>query len=79
MWINILRMPSDYCIFRVATAEECHAWMDAFRKATYGPHPGWNVAVADPEGNFSDRETDVDAGTSPGVHQRHGSVDHDSE
>jgi hypothetical protein len=38
LWINILRMPSDYCIFRVATAEEAQSWIEVFKVATYGPH-----------------------------------------
>lgn len=34
-------MPSDYCIFRVASAEEARGWINAFKEATYGPHPKW--------------------------------------
>eukprot|EP01147_Barroeca_monosierra_P006354 gene6354-9280_t len=42
LWINLLRMPSDHCIFRVATAEECDEWILAFKQAIYGPHPRFN-------------------------------------
>ncbi|EGD79114.1 hypothetical protein PTSG_12933 [Salpingoeca rosetta] len=42
LWINLLRMPSDHCIFRVATAEECDEWIAAFKHAIYGAHPAYD-------------------------------------
>lgn len=42
LWLNLLRMPSDHCIFRVASDEEGQSWLEAFREATYGAHPSYH-------------------------------------
>ena len=52
-------MPSDHCIFRVATAEECDEWIRAFKQAIYGPHPAY-AELMEGEVHFSVDDDDDD-------------------
>eukprot|EP00055_Hartaetosiga_balthica_P006827 m.22331 g.22331 ORF g.22331 m.22331 type:complete len:669 (-) comp5449_c1_seq1:844-2850(-) len=47
IFLNLVRVPSDHCIFRVSTASECKDWMNAFKLAIFGEHPNFNELMED--------------------------------
>eukprot|EP00730_Choanoeca_flexa_P000406 TRINITY_DN10186_c0_g2_i1.p1 TRINITY_DN10186_c0_g2~~TRINITY_DN10186_c0_g2_i1.p1 ORF type:complete len:807 (+),score=217.60 TRINITY_DN10186_c0_g2_i1:48-2468(+) len=48
IWLNMLRIPSDHCMFRVSSSKECEDWIKAFKRAIYGPHPKFKTRMAEP-------------------------------
>ncbi|EDQ84636.1 uncharacterized protein MONBRDRAFT_34615 [Monosiga brevicollis MX1] len=74
IWFNLVRIPSDHCMFRVSTAQECEEWITAFRRSIFGPHPKYESRMAEPViSNFDTLRADVqsDDGLCASQHDLH--------